>query len=282
MPTPTKLDRLSALLAGLAPRVEVVRPATGTGHVVFEAANAQLLHLHLVVHGSVLLALDGAAPTAAHAPAIVICRSDTPHALHAAPGGRLDAVVCARAWLDGPAAPLLLAEFEQPQVVPLQDADASLGHIIQLMRDELAAPRCGMPTLLDRAGDILFIGLLRHLVAHPRQPDGLFHGLADPRIASTLVAMHAAPQKAWTLELLASTAGMSRTAFATRFRAAMRVPPGKYLGRLRLAIAQRAVESGQGLKQAARETGYGNVSALSRALSRSRANATGKRAALSA
>ena len=110
---------------------------------------------------------------------------------------------------------------------------------------------------------------------------GLVQVLLRDRFAGAHT-LDVAPQKAWTLELLASTAGMSRTAFATRFRAAMRVPPGKYLGRLRLAIAQRAVESGQGLKQAARETGYGNVSALSRALSRTRANATGKRAALSA
>ena len=72
------------------------------------------------------------------------------------------------------------------------------------------------------------------------------------------------------LELLAQEAGMSRTAFATKFHATMRRPPGKYLAGIRLALAQRAVDQGKGLKEAARAAGYANSSALSRALTRSR------------
>ena len=71
-----------------------------------------------------------------------------------------------------------------------------------------------------------------------------------------------------TLESLAHEAGMSRTAFANRFRAVMQRTPGKYLASVRLAMAQRAVEQGKGLKQAARAAGYASTSALSRALSR--------------
>ena len=79
-----------------------------------------------------------------------------------------------------PAAALLLAEFAQPMVVSLAEADASLQQVIQLIAGELLDPRCGQPALLDRAGDILFIGMLRHLVAHPRTSRGLFNGLARP------------------------------------------------------------------------------------------------------
>jgi len=50
----------------------------------------------------------------------------------------------------------------------------------------------------------------------------------------------------------------------------MRRPPGKYLSAIRLAIAQRAVDQGRGLKEAARMAGYQNSSALSRALSKAR------------
>jgi len=111
---------------------------------------------------------------------------------------------------------------------------------------------------------------LSALAAHPSdQESGLFNGLADPRIAKALVAMHQRPAFGWDLELLAKEAGMSRTAFATKFHQTMRRPPGKYLAAIRLALAQRAVDLGKGLKEAAKVSGYGNSSALSRALAKS-------------
>jgi AraC-like DNA-binding protein len=271
-----RLDRLSALLGGLAPRVQMLRPAIDQNVWAFEAAPAPALWIHLVLAGHVHMQAQGTSDgVSVDAPAMLICRADTPHRLlqpDLAHGAGLE-LLCAKACLDGPVAPLLLAEFQRPMVVPLADADASLEQVIHLMRAELDQPRCGQPLLLDRAGDILFIGLLRHLIAHTRSGFGLFNGLADPRIARTLVALHTAPGNNWRLESMAEQAGMSRTAFANRFREALDTTPGKYLARLRLAIAQRAVASGDGLKQAARRTGYGNTSALSRALSRARAEA---------
>ena len=263
-----RLDRLSALLSGLAPRVEVVRPQPLQPVLSWDAVAQPMLHLHLIMGGLFELGVEGRVALTVQGPAIVLCRGDMPHTLSATSVPAFEAVICARATLDGPAAALLLAEFAQPMVVSLAEADASLQQVIQLIAGELLDPRCGQPALLDRAGDILFIGMLRHLVAHPRTSRGLFNGLADPRIAATLVAMHSQPQQAWTLETLAETAGMSRTAYATRFRALMNQPPGKYLGVLRLSIASRTVRAGLGLKRAARESGYASVSALSRALSR--------------
>ncbi len=263
-----RLDRLSALLSGLAPRVEVVRPQPLQAVLSWDAVASPMLHMHLIMGGLFELSVKGGAARPAQGPAIVLCRGDMPHTLSASSVPAFETVICARATLDGPAATLLLAEFAQPMVVSLAEADASLQQVIQLIAGELLDPRCGQPALLDRAGDILFIGMLRHLVAHPRTSRGLFNGLADPRIAATLVAMHSQPQQAWSLETLAQTAGMSRTAFATRFRELMNQPPGKYLGVLRLSIASRTVRAGLGLKRAARESGYASVSALSRALSR--------------
>jgi AraC-like DNA-binding protein len=267
-----RLDRLSALLNGLAPRVEVVRPQPLHPALTWGAVSQPMLIMHLIMDGQFELRVDAAVGLLVQGPAIVLCRGDMPHTLSATSLPAFDTVICARASVDGPAASLLLAEFAQPMVVSLGEADASLQQVIQLIWAELLDPRCGQPALLDRAGDILFIGMLRHLVAHPRTRHGLFNGLADPRIAATLVAMHSQPQQAWTLASLAETAGMSRTAYATRFRALMNQPPGKYLGVLRLSIASRTVRAGLGLKRAARESGYASVSALSRALSRSPLN----------
>jgi AraC-like DNA-binding protein len=242
LPTNARLDRLSALLQAAAPRVELGTP------------NGQPNSLSI----SWLLAQD----------------ASTPHSLVVAHANCSEHMgtpaVALQVHLDGPGAPMLLREFAQPVVVPLTGADSALALAAQLVCNELATPRCGQSAMLASAGNMLFIGLLRHLVTQPQSRQGLFAGLGDMRISVALVAMHEQPHTAWVLESLAERAGMSRTAFATRFKYAMGIPPGKYLTQLRLLIAQRAVQSGKGLKGAARASGYKDASALSRALGRAR------------
>lgn len=246
----------------------MVHPNVGISETEVAACSEPLLHLHLIAGGKVRLRCAPLLDEAISAPAIVVCRADIAHVLRAEPDRADVSTMHVKAFLDGPVASLFLEEFAAPCVVSLEGADSSMNYIVGLMCSKLADPRCGQPALLNRAGDILFIGLLRHLVAHPRTTEGLFNGLTDARIARALVAMHTAPQKSWTLDRLAEEAGMSRTAFANRFREIMQMPPGKYLGKLRLSIASRSIELGLGLKRAARDSGYRSTSALSRALSR--------------
>ena len=276
MTVSVKPDRLSALLRGLAPRVEMLTALPQGDCAVnlhFVASAVPMLYLHVVSSGMAQWVRSGAASPSAlqvSAPAFLICRGDQAHELMSRDGNAQAPLLSARVFLEGPVAPLLLAEFVQPRLVPLAEEACLLQHLLVLLRSEMSERRCGQGMLLNRAGDIIFIGLLRQLVAHPAEHGGLFNGLADPRIASALVALHDAPQNDWTLQSMAQHAGMSRTAFAVRFRDTMNSPPGKYLSALRLQIAQRAVQSGQGLKAAASGSGFGNVSALSRALSKAR------------
>jgi AraC-like DNA-binding protein len=234
-----RLDRLTALLAAVAPRVST-HPGPDTGE--------HTLWINL-------LAFTGSAPHG-----VVIAPSACIGEGHAA----------IRVHLEGLAAPLLMREFAQPLHLAVADADVALQLAVQILWAEMMAPRCGQPAMLTYAGNMLFICLLRHLVAHPKAEFGLLSGLNDPRIAKALVAMHTNPQARWTLESLSEHAGMSRTLFATRFKNVIGTPPGKYLARFRLLVAQRAVLSGRGLKEAARQSGYRDVSALSRALGRAR------------
>lgn len=263
-----RLDRLSVLLGGLAPKVEVVHPDISMGAISFEATSELLLHIHVITQGQICLSLLRTASTLISAPTIVICRADVAHTLQIEESQTHSILLSAKVFLDGPVASLFLKEFAEPRIVNLDDANSSLNHIVSLLSSELLEERCGQPALLGRAGDILFIGLLRHLVANSRTTGGLFKGLADPRIARALVAMHASPQKNWTLDSLAEEAGMSRTSFSTKFNEIMNIPPGNYLRKLRLLIANKSVESGLGMKKAAKDSGYASPSTLSRALSR--------------
>lgn len=262
--TPVRLDRLSALLEGVAPVVTLSGEGAAGGDPP-DASAPPALHLHLLIQGNALCHVAGHVQ-ALTAPALVVRAS--------APGPGLTPrgparVISLRADLTGPLADLLLQEFEVPRVVADVGEEPTLQLAMSLMASELHMPRCGHPALLSRAGDILFIGLLRHWVAHPGPAAaGLFAGLAEPRLARALVAMHQRPAWGWNLEHLAHEAGMSRTAFATAFRRVVQKTPGRYLAEVRWAVAQRVLDQGQGLKQAARASGYRNVSALSRALTR--------------
>ncbi len=270
MMSDVKLDRLSSILEGLAPLVTVQLACEDRLEGGQRAGQETDLLLFFLTQGSAQLQVDGV-PQQLMSPALMAVRASQPFVFHRFSVPNPRRLMMARVQLTGPVATLFLEEFSQPRTVSLTDEEPALRWAVAMIESEMDAPRCGQPALLNRAGDILFIGLLRYLVAHPgAQGSGLFKGLADPRIAKALVAMHQRPAWGWDLELLAKEAGMSRTAFATKFHQTMRKPPGKYLSEIRLALAQRAVDSGRGLKEAAKLAGYGNSSALSRALNKSR------------
>lgn len=256
------LDRLSALLAGLAPCCEIVPAPQGDAQL--PASPEPVLYLHLLLDGRWQWQAGERGWHSLIGPAILLCPASLTHQLQQQSG----ALFCLRVRLDGPAAPLLLAQFPQAQALALHTVEPGLQQVLQLIAAELAGPRCGGQALLAHAGQILFIALLRHLVQYPAADNRLFHALADPAIARALVAMHGAPQQDWSLERLADTAGLSRTGFAVRFRERLAMTPGKYLGQLRLSIARRHVERGEGLKRAAQAAGFASTAALSRALGR--------------
>ncbi len=265
-----RLDRLSALLEGLAPEVSLVTACPDRGDVQPDFGSSSGLCIYLLTAGSVHFRWAGGSMPV-EAPALVALRSSRRPIVENMPSPDGERPICVYTNLAGPVAALFLNEFAGPRVLSLTRDEPSLSLVVAMIKAELASPRCGQPALLNRAGGILFIGLLRYLVAHPNpHGSGLFNGLADHRIAKVLVAMHQHPGMDWSLERLANEAGMSRTAFASTFREVMKITPGKYLSAIRLAMAKRAVEQGKGLKEAARGIGYNNASALSRALSRAR------------
>ena len=96
----------------------------------------------------------------------------------------------------------------------------------QLLFSEAQASRCGHGAVVDRLTEVLVIQLLRHAIAHQLVDGGVMAGLADPRLAKAISALHADPARAWTLDAMAALAGMSRARFAANFRGTVGVPPG--------------------------------------------------------
>jgi AraC-like DNA-binding protein len=98
---------------------------------------------------------------------------------------------------------------------------------------------------------------------------GWLSALADPQIGASLRLMHADVARRWTVAELAAAVAMSRSSFASRFRALVGVPPLEYLLRWRMRTAAAALEDrGRTVSSVAGELGYSSDSAFSNAFKR--------------
>jgi AraC-like DNA-binding protein len=91
----------------------------------------------------------------------------------------------------------------------------------------------------------------------------------DEGIAPAVRAIHQHPERAWTVGELARVSAMSRSAFASRFRAVTGDSPIRYLARYRLATAARQLRTTNlPINEIARSVGYESIFSFSRAFKR--------------
>jgi hypothetical protein len=104
---------------------------------------------------------------------------------------------------------------------------AELRQLLQRLLAENTAGRPGSTFAAGQYAQLLLVQVLRLVLERPAalQP-GWLSLLGDPALRPALTLMHEKPGYPWTLEELASAAAMSRTTFASRFRAAAGQPPG--------------------------------------------------------
>ena len=162
--------------------------------------------------------------------------------------------------------PVLLASV-LPTVVHVRDAPR-LSTLVQLVGDESVAERPGRDLVLTRLVEVLLIEALR---ATPPEsaPPGLLRGLADPRLAPAIRAMHGQVARSWTVPQLARAATLSRSAFFERFTRIVGLPPMEYLLAWRMALAKDLLHRRElALAEVAERVGYGSASSFSTAFSR--------------
>lgn len=141
--------------------------------------------------------------------------------------------------------------------------------LVQQLFDEASGGRLGSDFAIRQHAQLLLLEVLRAYLGQERPAIGWLRLLADERLAPALRRMHADPGRSWGLAELASAAGMSRTAFAERFRSVAGEPPLTYLGRWRMVLAQQALQDPDVRVGAlATQLGYGSESAFSNAFKR--------------
>lgn len=116
----------------------------------------------------------------------------------------------------------------------------------------------GAELVVNKLTEIVLVELVR--INFGRGEQGRFvAALSDGRISKALQQLHDKPHMAWTLEKMAKKVGMSRAAFAKRFKVLVGEPMFEYLTMLRVQRAKEILgESNLPLYEVASRVGYGS------------------------
>ncbi|HTU09813.1 MAG TPA: AraC family transcriptional regulator [Allosphingosinicella sp.] len=284
------MDPFSDLISLLRPHAAVSKPIEGRGTWGVRYAAYGRPGFALMLQGQCWLTLDGEAPVLLEQGDFVLLPATPTFALSSAPGlacaphepaetpvrhGEQDGAAEMRMFggafrLEPGSAPLLLPLLPAMIHVRARDGGADrLRAIIGLIADECGAERPGRDLIVDRLLEAVLVECLRREGGGAALPAGLLAGLREPGLARALGALHADVGAGWTVAGLAGIAGMSRSAFAARFGAALGCAPMEYLARWRMVLAQdRLRRGGVPLERLAEEIGYDSASAFSTAFRR--------------
>ncbi len=187
-------------------------------------------------------------------------------------GGALTSMVCGHFVLEAGGWNPLLESL--PPVIHVRGEDVAavqwLDATLRFVTSEAAAGRPGSTAVLSCLADILFIQAARaHLTRPGNGAPNWLRALVDPQIGRALVLLHERLAFPWTVEGLAASVSMSRSAFAARFAQLVGEPPLQYLTRWRMQKASAFLSEGEArLAEVAQKVGYAGEAALSRAFKR--------------
>jgi len=187
-------------------------------------------------------------------------------------GGAITRMTCGVLKLDHAAAERLQQLL--PPVIRLdtfaQHAGPWIYSTLKYLAEEACNPQPGGETVLTRLTDILVVQAIRAwLQSNEALETGWLAALRDPKIGRALQAFHRAPQEGWTIARLAERAGMSRSAFAARFKQLTGEGVMQYALHWRMQLAQMDLKEGKRtLAEIAIGLGYESEAAFARAFKR--------------
>jgi len=291
-------DQVAELLAAVRVRSTVYCLSELREPWGFEVDGASVAKFHLVLNGSCWLNVAEHEPIQLQVGDLVILPRGEHHAMTDRPGspvtnldlivaghpldlnarltyggsGALTRLLCGGFVLDDPVPEALMSVLPQVLQVSSRSGDitAWLEPVFALMRQEAHSSAPGAQAIFAKLADVFLSQALRTYLAGAEQA-GLLRQLqsTDKAIALVLETLQDRPGVNWTLAELAGQAGMSRTLFAARFRAAIGESPMRHLARIRLGqAAWYLTTTGLSVEAIARRTGYGTSASLSKAFKR--------------
>ncbi|NQD94347.1 AraC family transcriptional regulator [Pseudomonas sp. CrR25] len=259
------MDRLSTLLSQFGVRANLFYNGRLCGLASYDGAEGHG-YIHLLQAGSVTLLGPDRKDLLLTRPSLIFMPRPSRHQLFAgeSEGAQL---LCASMVFEGGVDSPLSTSLPDCLVLSLDELPM-LADTLKWMFGEAAGAHCGREAALERLFELLIILLFRHLLDHQQLRTGMMAGLADSRLSRSLVQIHNAPHRAWSIAELASESNMSRAAYAVHFRAVIGQTPADYLLSWRISLAQKRLREGRSITLIAAEVGYESPSALARAFRR--------------
>ena len=137
--------------------------------------------------------------------------------------------------------------------------------LIAHMEWESKANAVAWTEIVKRISEILFIYVLREYLTRTPIAQGALLALGDPKVGPALRAIHENPAETWSVETLAKSASMSRSAFADSFRELLGMTPGQYVIAWRMHKARSLLDhTTRSIQEIAWEVGYESATAFNR------------------
>ena len=200
-----------------------------------------------------------------------VASRDNSNVAHYGGGGALTTIVCGSLSFDRaslkPITQLLpsfiLIKADQAQTLALHNT-------MQALVSEMAEQAPGSEVVATRLAEVLFIQALRaHIASAPERNKAWLRAIFDTQIGTALNAIHNSVNTPWTVESLATAAGMSRSAFVARFKELLGQTPLDYVTDWRMQKAMHLLQHRDNkLIYVARSVGYGSDAAFSKAFRR--------------
>jgi AraC-like DNA-binding protein len=150
-----------------------------------------------------------------------------------------------------------------------QNRNRAFQSVLDLLAAETAEPDVS-PSCLTNLYELLFVYAIRaYASSSAAPPKGWLAAVSDKHLRKAIAAMHASFAENWSVESLAREAGMSRSAFAAKFKTVLGQTPFEYLTQWRMYKAGAMIRSNnESFSEVASAVGYGSESSFSRVFRR--------------
>lgn len=256
------MDILSDVIKHLSINASVFHSGELCGISRFDSDGACHGHLHLVRQGEVsLIDIQGNRQNIRE-PSLIFYPRPASHRLSTEKDHVVE-LVCATiqmgASVDNPIARALPDSI----VVPLSQSEM-LCRCVQWLFEEAFTDLQARQPMLNRLSEIIVINLLRHISETKENLPGLMRALMHPQFSRVINAIHLSPDKKWDLNDMAAVCAMSRSKFASSFKATLGQTPADYLNDWRISIAQVELGRGTPINLIAQSVGYETSASFSR------------------
>ena len=249
---------------------------SGNGFITLEGADPVPFcagDLIMMPHGHIhSLQSDPIVPTMKFSQFLVGDPPRKPSIMRHGGDGAVTVLACGKLAFDSSEMHPLLAQL--PPLIQINSGDSITHEWLEttsrFISNELCTERIGATALYDQLGGLLFIQVIRSYVESlPLDNTGWLSALRDPRIGNALKLIHKAPAHAWSIIELATQVGMSRSAFAGRFKTLVGETPIQYLTQWRMHRAAYYLSTeGISVLEVAERVGYESSATFAKAFKR--------------